>query len=476
MKSIQAKLICYVSLVIIFVLVAGSISIYRSVKTSLYNEIDTNLISILSLELLEIEISGSTIEHEWLFDLESDAQRRLKDYIQVWNFKTGETLRSPALKEADLPRVEADQKGLRFWNVTLDNGLHLRVVGTCFIPEVNDEVAATVRPEDFLFAMSIAHSTENADNTLSGLLQTLALGLFIAVLLSITVVSFVIHKSLQPIMELEEQVDRVDVNNPEYSFILPKTFPHELKGLVDRYSELFAKIEAARNRERHFASNAAHELRTPLAGIEAILEQAISKKRNEEEYESRIAEALEISKQMSDMINRLMHYTRLQSGAEEVQLSKGTLRNLIEKRLLQNADLVDQKGLWIDCKLPAGDSVIKSDFLLLDMLIGNLINNAVVHSVPHSEVTILVEETGESLTVLISNAVRGLSNEGLEQIFEPFYRHDTSRTGNGAHSGIGLALCHDIGVLLHLKLDAFIPVKGRFCIRVTIPKFGFEQT
>ena len=444
-------------MVIISVLLIGSMSIYRSVKASLYNEIDTDLASALSLQLLEIEIIDNTIEHDWLYDIENDAQRRVHDYIQVWNLSTGETLRSPALKEADLPRVEANQKGFRFWSVHLDDGVHFRVVGTNLIPAVDDAAATLIQPENFPFAMSIARSTARADQALSALLRTLLLGLVIAVLLSMAVVRFAIRKSLQPIVTLEAQVNRVDVNNPKYSFTLPKTFPHELKGLVTRYSELFARIEAARNRERRFASNAAHELRTPIAGIGAILEQAVSKRRSVDEYELRIGEALEISEQMREMVNRLMHYTRLQSGAEVVNLSKGTLRSLIEKRLLQNANLTKQKGLKVSSDLPAGDSVIESDFLLLDILIGNLINNAVVHSVARSTVTIRVEETGSCLTILISNAVQEVfSKEELEQIFQPFYRRDTSRTGDGAHSGIGLALCRDIAILLHLKLDAFI--------------------
>ena len=390
---------------IISVLLLGSISIYRSVKLSLYNEIDTDLARILSLESLEIEIIDGVVEHEWLLDIKDDAKRRLKDYVQVWNLRTGETLRSPALKEAELPKVKANQQGYLFWNITLDNGTRLRVVGTNLIPEVDDKTTALIRAEDFPFAMSIARPTENVDRALSELLRTLALGLLIAVLLSIAVISFVIRRSLQPIITLEEQVNRVDVNNPKYSFTLPKTFPNELKGLVKRYSVLFERIENARSRERQFASNAAHELRTPLSGIGAILEQAISRRRTAEEYESRITEALKISGQMNDMINCLMHYTRLQSGAEVINLSKGTLRSLIEKQLLQNADLAEQKNLKICSDLPAGDSVINSDFLLLDMLIGNLINNSIVHSMTESEVTIRVEETGSSLAILISNAV-----------------------------------------------------------------------
>ena len=127
--SIQFRLIVGVSLVIATVLLVGSISIYHSVKSSLYQQIDEGLLRTLKLQMLELEIIGDEIAHEWLDDILDDPQRSKEEYLQVWSLNSNETLRSPALRSQDLPQLGNIPYEYVYGDYLLNGEKKLRVVG-----------------------------------------------------------------------------------------------------------------------------------------------------------------------------------------------------------------------------------------------------------------------------------------------------------------------------------------------------------
>jgi signal transduction histidine kinase len=439
-------------------------------KSSLYQQIDEGLSRTLKLQILELEIIGDEIAHEWLDDILDDPQRSKEEYLQVWSLNSNETLRSPALSSQDLPQLGNIPYEYVYGDYLLDGEKKLRVVGAQIFPSVDDEVPTQMKPEDYPFIMTVARETRETDETLSRLFFTLLVGQVFAIVVSFTVVVLVTRKSLQPIYQLEREVNRVDVNSPTISLAVPERFPSELNGLVARYSDLFDRIAKVRRRERDFATNAAHELRTPISGISAILEQALTKPRDLSDYQRRISEALDITVHIRELINTLMAFARLQNGSEPIRIESVSIQSSLEKCIDQLTEALQGRELKLKCEFDMKDSAVKTDQTLVGILFGNLLGNAAAYANVGSSIQIITRHQDSNIEVEIINQASGITEADLKRICEPFYRQDTARTAGEDHYGIGLALCREVCTKLNLCLDFSLKAENLFSVKVIFLK------
>lgn len=454
--SIRSRLIFWIGSVVTLILASGSYIIYQTAQTTLYREIDQNLLSLMTLESLELEIIDGQVDHEWLTDIKNDASRVNSAYIQAWDETSGETIRSPALAGTDLPR-ERGSDGVHFSNILLPNGNHGRVVGKQILPVIewtDASLAPSAPVEPMPYYMAIAMDIETSHSALRRLGGTLLLGLVFSLLVSIVTIRLIIMLSFRPLERLEQVIHKTDVNNPKDVFEMPQDLPTEVRGLVTQYRDLFFRISRVREREREFSANVAHELRTPLAGVEATLEQALVTDRTASDYKQRITEASRIASQMGELVNRLMWFSRLHNQTEVAELTTVDLTQIIETRLEILGDAISARGLSVEPALPEEACLLQSDETLLGILMNNLIGNAVAHSDPDSVIRISVRHESGRVFCQISNACRDFDADELTRIFQPFYRSDAVRGGDSGHSGIGLSLSQEIAKLLHIEINA----------------------
>jgi two-component system sensor histidine kinase QseC len=452
------------------ILSVGSFVIYVTARSTLYQEIDQNLESTLALQQLELELVDGTIYHEWLHDIENDVVRTKTTYIQVWNETTGAATRSPALEGADLPHQFGSEVA-RYTDVLLPGGHHGRAIGKQIFPVVewNGQEAEMSRVEQLnvpAHYMAIALDVEVAENAMRRLVGTLLLGLVFSLLVSFVTIRMIIALSFRPLERHERVIMRTDVNDPKAVLDVPHDLPAELRGLVSRYQELFARISLVRERERKFSANVAHELRTPLAGIEATLEQALATERDAIDYKQRIECAQEIVRKMGDLVNRLMWFSRLYNKSEAVAMMPVDLVLVIETRLAILQERIAARDLRIESDLLPEGGMVASDETLLGILMNNLIGNAVAHSDPGTVVRVLMKSLDAGICVQISNVCGSFNQSELEHIFEPFYRSDTARSVDEGHSGIGLALSQEIADLLSIQLEVHFSEDSIFTVEM----------
>lgn len=466
--SIRSRLTFWIGSVVTLILAVGSYVIYQTARSTLYQEIDQNLASVLSLEALELEIIDGVIVHEWLVDIINDDSRVDSTYIQVWDETSGVTTRSPAIGESDLPRSFAEE-GMAVTSFSLPNGHHGRAIGKRIDPviEWTDpllESSMQIAPAPHY--MAIAFDVEASEQALRQLAGTLLLGLVFALTISIVTIRLIIALSFRPLDRLEKTINQIDVKNPKAVFEVPQDLPAEVTSLVTQYRELFSRINLTRDREREFSANVAHELRTPLAGIEATLEQALAIERDTEEYKDRIAETLQIANKMGGLINRLMWFSRLYNRSESVDLNEVDLQSIIEIRLAILNSEIAERDLLIETSFAPDLHPVKSDETLLGILMNNLIGNAVAHADKGSVVSVEVRNQSGQVAVVISNLCRSFDKAELSRIFQPFYRSDSSRGGDSKHSGIGLALSQEIAKLLGLEIKVSFSPESVFSVKV----------
>lgn len=446
--SIQHRLTLGISIFTAVVL-AGCVLIMAYVmKGALYEQVDADLKTLASIIIEEVEFEHGRIEHEWLEDLAKNPERVKRDYVQVWSEQDTETLKSPALKNQELPSFHGEDGTPAFRSVTLSSGKQLRAIGLTFHAKKSHGSQK--------FVMVLAHETPAIQRVMGWLKILLPLGLILVVFACIFITRKLIQTSLKPISELEQEINKTDaLTLDSQALTVAPNLPTELVPLAGHFNHLLERIAKARTRERNFSAHAAHEMRTPLAGIHAILEQALKQKRTPESYVERIGESLEITRRMRDLMNRLMHFAQLQSGSVPIHHKDFNLAPIIEQEIEALQNKISQRGLRV--KIGSIDLLIHSDEDLVRIVLKNLLDNAVSYANQDTEVHVAVETHEGKTELSISNQTNEIQADDLDEFFNAFYRKDAARSADSAHYGLGLALCreitHSLSIAIHASLD-----------------------
>lgn len=190
-----------------------------------------------------------------------------------------------------------------------------------------------------------------------------------------------------------------------------------------------APLEAARERERIFAADAAHELRSPLTAIAAIAQVA----RNTASQESRTAfesitrSALEASEVVSDLLTLARDPARHALHCEPVDLAA-----IVATSSRDTAPIANKRGIGL--RIVPNSAIVDGDERRLRELTRNLLENAIRHA--HSSVSISSRRNGRLCEIVVDDDGDGVPPQDRDRIFERFYR----RTDDGAGSGLGLAI------------------------------------
>ena len=461
-----------IGILMMLIMLVGSFAIYDTTRDSLYGQLDDTLKTSLALQATEVEIVGNVLLNDWLEDLKNDPFRSRREYVSVWDLSTGEIVKSPALGRLDLPKLPGDPANIMIETVRLTDGTKLRAAGIQLLPTLDgegevDRVKLLV-PEDHPQLMVFALETKAVDQALNRLLVVLAIVLLASVLISFLAGNFLIETSLKPIANLEERLEKIEADDAHGLFEMPKTFPLELTGLAEKYRDLLLRISKVRLRERDFSANAAHELRTPLAGILATLEQTLLMDRSPEEYRKRLNAALGITEGMRTLVDRLMWLSKLQNRTVKILSAEVNVNALIEERFAILEPKIESRNLIVQRISEGEDLTVISDHSLLSIIIANLLQNAVSHS---EEGTIIRIEVSSKRggKVVISNEVKDRKLPDMERIFEPFYTEDEAHSDAG-HSGIGLALCKAVEAVLDLRLEVHGEHDGLFVSSIYFPE------
>ena len=244
--------------------------------------------------------------------------------------------------------------------------------------------------------------------------------------------------------------------------------PEELQPLVAVLNRLLARLEAAFEAQRRFASDVSHEVRSPLTALRGQIEVALRKERSPEEYRRVLAESLEEVERLTRLAEDLLDLARADAGVLELRRERLDLRevaSLALRRLASTADARDIQ-LVLDTREPVP---VLGDPDWLGRLLENLVDNAIRHSRRTGEVRIRVHREGERALMRVEDAGEGIPATALPHIFERFYRVDPSRSRDKGGAGLGLAIGRQI-VTLHGGTIAVASEPGKGAVfTVTLP-------
>ena len=260
-------------------------------------------------------------------------------------------------------------------------------------------------------------------------------------LLSGILAYFVSGRALKPLRSFASQVEMVQMNNLADMKIDEDVLP-EFKQLSHSFNQMLERLNTAFAAQRQFTGNAAHELRTPLALMQAQLELFSA------EHPDMRPETAEFLTLLREQTERLIQMTRTlleMSNLRQVARNERIqLAPMIEEIFTDLAPLSDKRGVTLTAE---GDGIMTGSDALIYRLIFNLTENAVKYNRQGGSVRVCVTQEPEKLLLRVSDTGCGIPEEYQRSIFQPFFRVDKSRSREYGGAGLGLSLVWEIADL-----------------------------
>ncbi|MEO6352244.1 MAG: ATP-binding protein [Burkholderiaceae bacterium] len=273
---------------------------------------------------------------------------------------------------------------------------------------------------------------------------------------------FSIGRGLQPLQSLSAAIAARSAG--KLDLITLHSVPTEVQALIASLNDLLRRLSHSLDQERRFTADAAHELRTPLAAIKVQAEVALAAqdKPQQDQALHGIIEGINRTTRLSEqllLLARLDHLTpESQQSIELGELARQCAARCADSALERDIDL--SVSAAVSCQV-CGDPV------LLEALIGNLIDNAIRYTQPQGCIEIGIQTAQDGVTLTVKDDGPGLSEQDKERVLHRFYRAE----GNGGSgSGLGLSIVERIAQVHRATLALETGLHGRgLGIRILFP-------
>lgn len=236
-----------------------------------------------------------------------------------------------------------------------------------------------------------------------------------------------------------------------------KNMPIEIRPIVNELNNLFARLQKAFDRNKRFAGDAAHELRTPLAALKTQAQVALLAS-NLEDSKKTIQKVIKGTNRCTHVVQQLLTLSRL---SEEETLGDMQLLDLVAlttDMLAQLAPFALSKNIDLSFIKPKEHQKIVANETALSILIRNLVDNAIRYTPEGGNITVKIVNHPESIALQVIDSGPGIPPELYSQVFERFYRILGTKTSG---SGLGLPIVKQIAELHKAKINLSTPDTGK---------------
>lgn len=226
-------------------------------------------------------------------------------------------------------------------------------------------------------------------------------------------------------------------------------------------------IEKAHQSQLRFTAHASHELRTPLAAIRADTESVLMDSNSDKDILAKTLRAnLRDVQKLEKLTSHLLELAKYQSTERAVKETVDISR-IIEQSLAQIRRTKTGRSRKIEYKKIK--VLVNGDPIALQLLISILIDNAIKYSYKNSIIKVAIKQQAKTLEIYITNQGKGIDDETLPLVFEPFYRAHGSINNSSNGYGLGLSLAKQI-VELHLgSISLYSKPKQETTVKVSLP-------
>jgi signal transduction histidine kinase len=241
----------------------------------------------------------------------------------------------------------------------------------------------------------------------------------------------------------------IDAQHMEKRLPLP-VHHDEIYHLATTFNDLLSRVENNLKREKQITADVSHELRTPLAAIRGTLEVLIRKPREPEHYVQKIEQVILETVKASQMLDQLLNLARIEAGQVQPVKEPVLLYPLMINLNKQWQSALNEKQINFSIEIPEPLNVI-ADSNLLELIISNLISNALKYTPQHGAIQCTWDANTHSLAIHDNGT--GIPTAHLPYIFNPFYRADASRNSKIPGTGLGLSIAKKLADLQQIKLS-----------------------
>ncbi|MBL9139402.1 MAG: HAMP domain-containing protein, partial [Verrucomicrobiales bacterium] len=242
----------------------------------------------------------------------------------------------------------------------------------------------------------------------------------------------------------------------------------EIQRLITVLNRMMDRLQASFQQANRFSADASHELKTPLAVMQAELEQALQNASDGSRDQQVFSSLLEETHRLARITRSLLLLARADSGSLALNPSTFDLGEDLDLIIMDARILAEAAGVHIESRIPPGVRV-RADRVLLRQAIANLLDNAVHYNRPGGWVEIQLEPSRTTLELTISNTGPGIPTEDRSRIFDRFHRGAEARARRGSGAGLGLSLAREILVAHRGTLILAESTAARTVFRVSIP-------
>lgn len=252
---------------------------------------------------------------------------------------------------------------------------------------------------------------------------------------------FVSGRALKPLRTFAAQVEKVQPNNLTDMKITEEVLP-EFRQFSISFNSMLDRLDEGFTAQRQFTGNAAHELRTPLALMQAQLELFSA------EHPDVLPETADFLRLLREQTERMSQMTKTLLEMSELRMvpcnDRIEIAPMVEEIFADLSPLADRNGIALECD---GNGVMTGSDTLIYRLLFNLTENAIRYNRQNGTVWVKTAEEGKALVIRVSDTGYGIPEQYRESIFQPFFRVDKSRSREYGGVGLGLSLVWEIAAL-----------------------------
>jgi two-component system phosphate regulon sensor histidine kinase PhoR len=222
------------------------------------------------------------------------------------------------------------------------------------------------------------------------------------------------------------------------AIVVPVNQQNKLSGALVLLQDL-TELKNLQTMRRELVGNISHELRTPIAGIKAMVETlrdgAVNDKKTTADFLARIESEVD---RLSQIVAELTQLSRIESGQAELKKEPVNLNALVDEVLGEMSPLAERRQVKLLKQLSPDLPPVPADRDRIKQTVINLVHNAIKFNKPAGKVTVSTDYNNKSVNLSVADTGIGISKDDLPHVFERFYKVDKARTTGG--SGLGLAI------------------------------------
>ncbi len=297
--------------------------------------------------------------------------------------------------------------------------------------------------------IEVARTTIKRQESIAAMLLSMAIPQVLLVLLAMLSVWYAIGRGLHPLLEIRQDITQRALS--DLSPIPQSKVPQEIQPLIQSFNELIYRMGRMLASQQRFIADAAHQLRTPLAGLKAQTELAL-RLDNPEEIRHSLEQIHKAGKQANRLAQQLLSLARTEPEAQQPDTMK--ILNLVELAQAIVGDWVPtalEKNIDLGFEKHTDACFITGNALLLGEMLNNLIDNALRYTQSGGIVTVRLQTEKAQCLLVVEDNGPGIPASARELVFERFYRVLGS---NQEGCGLGLAIVQEIAERHHAHVDA----------------------